>query len=92
MRARFRRMQVADERECLTVRALMTDYADESIAAAARGRVDDHVIRCPRCRQVLANLQHTLTGLRLLRAEPDDEAADADAVARARSAWRGKAS
>ena len=87
MRRPFRRTMQEDPRECAEVRELFTDYLDAELDPRAKGRVEEHVGMCPRCRQVLANLQHTVAGLRRLRDERAPEETGA-VVARVRDAWR----
>lgn len=87
MRRPFRRTMQEDPRECAEVRELFTDYLDEDLDARAKGRVEEHVGVCPRCWQALANLQHTVAGLRRLR-EGRAPAETVAVVDRVREAWR----
>ena len=78
-----------DPRQCEEVRDLMSDHVDGELDPEEHKRVDDHVSFCPRCRQVLTNLQHTLQRLGLLSDVEPPGADDPDAVAeRVRRAWR----
>jgi anti-sigma factor RsiW len=60
--------------------AHLSDYLDDDLSHAERGRVEDHVGMCPRCRRVLATLVKTLEGLRTLGAQPAPGGGIADSV------------
>lgn len=90
MKRVLRRLMKPDPRECEDVRRLFSDYADAALARTDERRVEEHVGMCPRCRQVLANLRHTLANLGHLPDAPGT--ADADEVSeRLRDAWRKQA-
>jgi predicted anti-sigma-YlaC factor YlaD len=81
-----------DPRECEQVRSLFSDYTDDELGPEERWRVDEHVRFCPRCRQVLGNLRHTLGRLGRLAETPPPGAPDPDEVGeRLRRAWRERA-
>ena len=85
----FRRPIKPDPRECEEVRSLFSDYVDEELSPEARRRVEDHVGFCRPCRQVLANLRHTLERLRRLAEASPPGAGDPHHVGeRLRRAWR----
>ena len=46
----------------------MSDYLDEDLAFAARGRMEHHVGECAECRRLLAGLRRILDGLHRLAA------------------------
>lgn len=56
--------------------ARLSDYLDEQLAARDRGRVDEHIGRCPQCRRMLATLRRTLEELRSLSVEAHPGIAD----------------
>jgi Putative zinc-finger len=60
--------------------AHLSDYADEDLSEHDRGRVEQHVGMCPRCRHLLATLMKTLEGLHALGAEPAAAGGVADSV------------
>ncbi len=92
MISRFRHLLNHDARDCEEVRELFTDYVDGELDGDGRERVDEHVGFCPPCRQVLANLRHTLERLRHLGETPSPIGEDEGWVAdRVRSAWRERA-
>jgi predicted anti-sigma-YlaC factor YlaD len=78
-----------DPRECEEVRRLFSDYADAELGPAERQRVEEHVGMCPRCRQVLANLRHTLGRLGHLAETPAPDASEVSE--RMSRAWRDRA-
>ncbi len=81
-----------EARECRRVRALMSDYVDGELGSGECRKVDDHVGRCPRCRQVLANLRSALERLRVLSGSPPPGTEGVDVVTeRLRRAWRERA-
>ena len=61
-------------------RAHLSDYLDKDLSEHDRGRVEQHVGMCPRCRDLLATLMKTLEGLHALRAEPAAAGGVADSV------------
>lgn len=81
-----------DPRDCADVRELMSDYTDGELGADGRRQVEGHVGFCPACRQVLANLRHTLARLGALAEATPPDADDPDAVReRLRHTWRDRA-
>jgi predicted anti-sigma-YlaC factor YlaD len=88
----LRRFMKPDPRECEEVRALFSEYVDAGLESADQQRVHEHVGMCPRCRQVLSNLQRTLGRLAHLRETSPPGAADPEHVGeRLRKAWREQA-
>lgn len=60
-------------------------YLDGELDPAAHRRVDAHAHGCPKCRELLASLRRTLTGLARLR-RPASESVVAGVLARLRAA------
>lgn len=92
MKRLLRLLMKPDPRECEHVRSLFSDYADDELGPEERQRVEDHVGFCPRCRQVFANLRHTLGRLGGLAETSPPGAQDPQEVGeRLRRAWRERA-
>ncbi len=92
MRRTLSKVMRPDPRKCEETRALMSDYVEGDLEAAARKRVERHVRFCHRCHIVLRNLRQTLGGLRGLKGSNPPDADDADTVAaRIAQSWRERA-
>jgi predicted anti-sigma-YlaC factor YlaD len=63
-------------REHRWTHAHLSEYLDEDLGSAERGRVEEHVGLCPQCRRVLATLRRTLVDLAELGAPRRPDLAD----------------
>lgn len=88
MKRLLAKLMKPDPRECAEVQALMSDHVDGELEPEPQRRVDQHVRVCPRCRRVLANLQHTVGRLARLRDTSPDAGAEHEVAERVSRAWR----